>query len=166
MATQSTEVSSYSRYGSPQNQEPPATGSQNEEKVCRPPNNAYTPASVPGGGRYASESLEEHDICIPEETSTYTPKKIDNFIRYSNLHRERGNYDEAIKFLEMAKEMPEYFMYRFYRDEILALEDNIERSRNQGVSFVKVNARETKFSGFDYISGKGTTKTWHEEDDF
>ena len=46
------------------------------------------------------------------------------------------------------------------------LEDSIERNRYQGASTGGENAVDLKYTGFDYISQKGKTKAWHEEDDF
>ena len=131
-------VSTYSKY----------SPSKNVVKTSFKPNDLLHPATGKGWKRYSLES-EEQDIFIPEETNTYAPNKIENFIRLSILHRERENYEEALKFLEMAEEMPEYFMYPFYRYEILALQGEIERSRSQRVIFTGVNERDENFPAFE-----------------
>ena len=119
-----------------------------------------------GSGRYSSEYNAVTDFFIPEETGKYTPGKIDIYIRYSNLHMEQGNYDEALKFIAMAKELPDYFEHEYYRAEIMELEDTIERNRYRGVNVGEENVIDLKYTGFDYISQKGKTKAWHEDDDF
>jgi hypothetical protein len=125
-----------------------------------------TYSSPAGGGRYSSEYDAGLDLFIPEETGKYTPRKMDIYLRYSNLHMEQGNYIEALKFIAMAKELPDYYEHEYYREEIMDLEDSIERNRYQGASTGGENAVDLKYTGFDYISQKGKTKAWHEEDDF
>ena len=119
-----------------------------------------------GSGRYSLEYDAGLDLHIQEETGKYTPSKIDIYLRYSNLHMEQGNYNEALKFIAMAKDLPDYYEHEYYRDEIMGLEDTIERNRYQGVSTGGENAVDLKYTGFDYISQKGKTKAWHEDDEF
>jgi len=119
-----------------------------------------------GSGRYSSESDAAFDFFIPEETGKYTPRKIDIYIRYGSLHMEQRNFDEALKFIAMIKELPDYHEHEYYREEVMDLEDTIERNRYQGVSTGGENAIDEKYSSFDFISQKKENKAWHEEDDF
>lgn len=103
---------------------------------------------------------------MPQQSEGYAPRQIDQLIRYSNIQRSRGMYEEAIHYLDMAKELPEFYIYDFYRDEVLDLEDRIEREHYKGAPTYVSNVMDTRYSGFDYISQKGKKKEWLEDDDY
>ncbi len=119
-----------------------------------------------GGGRYGGGAYYDSEFNVPQRSDSYAPRQIDQLILYSNVQRERRNYPEALRYLEMAKELPEYFIYDFYRDEVLDLEDRIERERSRGAPTYVANVVDTRYGGFDYISQKKKEKDWLDDDDF
>jgi len=117
-------------------------------------------------GRYSQGATNMADVVMTVEDEGYSVRDIDKYIRYANQYRQQGYYDRAMEFLILAKELPEFYLYDYYRDEILDLEDKIERSRVGGAPVGVSNViSHSKFNSFDYISKKGKAETWVKEED-
>lgn len=117
-------------------------------------------------GRYSQGASSMEEVVMTVEDEGYSMRDIDKYIRYADQYRKQGYYDRAMEFLILAKELPEFYLYDYYRDEILDLEDKIERSRVGGAPVGVSNVvSHSKFNSFDYISKKGKAETWVKEAD-
>lgn len=118
-------------------------------------------------GRYSQGATNMADVAMTVEDEGYSMRDIDKYIMYANQYRQQGFYDKAFEFLTLAKELPDFYLYDYYRDEILDLEDKIERARVGGAPMGVSNVvSDTKFDSFDYISKKEKTDSWAEEVDY